>query len=560
MYHSAICYYGWVGLLLDLAVRGDHTQLLGKAKTSANPKYSIQDYMPMIKVISTKWAISAASTAMTASVVTIIGGFSLPSFAFTIVGPTGDNYRDSVNLTKLVPPFPAGTVGTVKLNPTQDPKLPKPWDNIYLDPPANNADIFDVFAADAATQFAGWTAKPGAALGGTLTINTYQAIDCGTPVTPIDISVCDGISVPRGGAAIIATYARGAADPAIKDLRFISLFTDNRGENGALVSHIDPFPNDHDDDLPWYYTEGQTTESWRPTGANPPTAMLFQDLPSDSIRKIPFSRVVRFETYLATFDLATKDATIHDGWKWGYDIIALCPAPQTAPKIKSLDILATAQSSDGCADFGDAPDSYSTLLNSDGPFYREGDLQRLGNLWETEPDGQPTGQADGDDKSILGNCACTDGLLLDDEDGVIFGDSWVDVTFNINRPDPNPYQLRAWWDTNYNGVFDHTSELYIDDLLTLAPGIFTKRYNLGFNPKADGLYSRFRLTWDPLDLDVKPFGEYYSKADCNTTDAAAGNCISHGEVEDYVHVPEPSSIFGLLAFGGLGLMGLRKKR
>ncbi|TRU68843.1 MAG: PEP-CTERM sorting domain-containing protein [Microcystis viridis Mv_BB_P_19951000_S69] len=207
-------------------------------------------------------------------------------------------------------------------------------------------------------------------------------------------------------------------------------------------------------------------------------------------------------------------------------------------------------------DFGDAPDSYKTLLESNGPRYDEGDLQRLGEKWDREIDGQPTVKADGDDKSILGGFP----VALDDEDGVIFGDSWVDVTFNISRPDPNPYQLRAWWDTNYNGVFDHTSELYIDDLLTLAPGIFTKRYNLGFNPKADGLYSRFRLTWDPLDLDVKPFGEYYSKADCNTTDAAAGNCVSHGEVEDYVHVPEPSSIFGLLAFGGLGLMGLRKKR
>ncbi|QGZ92580.1 PEP-CTERM sorting domain-containing protein [Microcystis aeruginosa] len=429
---------------------------------TAKPKYSIQDYMPMIKVISTKWAISAASTAITASVVTIIGGFSLPSFAFTIVGPTGDNYRDSVNLTKLVPPFPAGTVGTVKLNPTQDPKLPKPWDNIYLAPPANNADIFDVFDADAATQFAGWTAKPGDALGGTLTINTYKARDYGNAAEAVP-----GDVIPGGGANMIAIYARGAADPAIKDLRFISLFTDNRGENGALVSHIDPFYNN--DDLPWYYTEELTKKSWGPPDANPPTAMLFQDFPGDTITEIPFSRVVRFETYLATFDLATKDATIHDGWKWGYDITALCPAPQKAPKIKSLDILATAQSSDGCADFGDAPDSYSTLLNSDGPFYREGDLQRLGNLWETEPDGQPTGQA-------------------------------------------------------------------------------------------DGLYSRFRLTWDPLDLDVKPFGEYYSKADCNTTDAAAGNCVSHGEVEDYVHVPEPSSIFGLLAFTGLGLMGLRKKR
>lgn len=217
-------------------------------------------------------------------------------------------------------------------------------------------------------------------------------------------------------------------------------------------------------------------------------------------------------------------------------------------------------------DFGDAPESYITLLDplnpndpsKGGPRYGEGNFQGLGSRWDSEPDGQPTPLANGDDVNLWGIGG------PDDEDGVIFGDSWVDVIFNISRPDPNPYQLRAWWDTNYNGVFDHTSELYIDDLLTLAPGIFTKRYNLGFNPKADGLYSRFRLTWDPLDLDVKPFGEYYSKADCNTTDAAAGNCDSHGEVEDYVHVPEPipepSSIFGLLAFTGLGLIGLRKKR
>ena len=55
---------------------------------------------------------------------------------------------------------------------------------------------------------------------------------------------------------------------------------------------------------------------------------------------------------------------------------------------------------------------------------------------------------------------------------------------------------------------------------------------------------------------MKPFGEYYSKADCNTTDAAAGNCVSHGEVEEYVHVPEPipepSSIIGLAVLGTIG--------
>lgn len=251
-------------------------------------------------------------------------------------------------------------------------------------------------------------------------------------------------------------------------------------------------------------------------------------------------------------ETAEKTVDIYDGISWGWT--NSCKLPQ--PKPKGLSLFAEADASGSCLDFGDAPDSYQTLSASDGPQYQEGELQFLGYLWDTETDGQPTPLADGDDLSV-GCDLCED---TDDEDGVIFGDSWVDVIFNIARPDPNPYQLRAWWDTNYNGVFDHTSELYIDDLLTLAPGIFTKRYNLGFNPKADGLYSRFRLTWDPLDLDVKPFGEYYSKADCNTTDAAAGNCISHGEVEDYVHVPEPSSIFGLLAFGGLGLMGLRKKR
>jgi hypothetical protein len=204
-----------------------------------------------------------------------------------------------------------------------------------------------------------------------------------------------------------------------------------------------------------------------------------------------------------------------------------------------------------CIDFGDAPDSYKTLLGSDGPRYNEGLFQKLGRLWDGEPDGQPTPYADGDDIGFgCGLYSCN--LSPDDEDGVDFGDNWVDVTFNITRPDPYPYQLRAWWDTNYNGSFDHATELYINDILTLSPGSFTnpKRYNLGFNPKAYGLYSRFRLTWDPLDLDVKPYGEYYSKADCTIDDAAAENCTSHGEVEDYVHVPAPLPLLGVgAAFG-----------
>ncbi|NEQ76053.1 MAG: matrixin family metalloprotease [Okeania sp. SIO2C9] len=209
-------------------------------------------------------------------------------------------------------------------------------------------------------------------------------------------------------------------------------------------------------------------------------------------------------------------------------------------------------------DFGDAPNSYKTLLASDGPRYDEGELQRLGSLWDAEGDGQPTVKADGDDRSILGGFP----EALDDEDGVIFGDSWVDVTFNITRPPQSQYNLRAWWDLNKNGMFDHTSELIIDDRLGLTSGTITKRYDknntfgkLNFDPR--DFYSRFRLTFDPIG-DVKPFGEVFSR-DCPDINNPV-DCISHGEVEDYAPVPEPSSILGLFAIAGLGLTRLRKKR
>lgn len=210
-------------------------------------------------------------------------------------------------------------------------------------------------------------------------------------------------------------------------------------------------------------------------------------------------------------------------------------------------------------DFGDAPDTYKTTLAVNGPRYTEGERQRLGIDWDRESDGQPTIPANGDDISLLGGSP----MPTDDEDGVIFGDNWVDVILNILRPGEHKYQLRAWWDVDKNGCFAHPTEptcqgneLFIDDLISLTPGIYTKRYSLPFNPK--DYYSRFRLTWEPLDLDVKPSGEYFSNPDCMPSMIA--NCISHGEVEDYAPVPEPNSIFGLFAIGGLGLIGLRKKR
>lgn len=192
-------------------------------------------------------------------------------------------------------------------------------------------------------------------------------------------------------------------------------------------------------------------------------------------------------------------------------------------------------------DFGDAPDSFHTLLASDGPRYQEGGLQRLGNLWDWEPDGQPTTFAIGDDISTL-----------DDEDGVSFGDGYVDLALSILRPGVNNYLLRGWGDFDFNGMFDHTQEMFIDNLLTLSPG----EYHFRFARPNVNTYYRFRLTWmdDPsgwletstglITSDVKPWGEYVSLNDG----------LSHGEVEDY-HVPEPSalalwSVLGLVGAGG----------
>jgi hypothetical protein len=200
-------------------------------------------------------------------------------------------------------------------------------------------------------------------------------------------------------------------------------------------------------------------------------------------------------------------------------------------------------------DFGDAPDSYHTYLASDGPRYQEGELQRLGFRWDAEPDGQPTQLANGDDLNYWGVGG------PDDEDGVIFGDSWVDVLIDITRPGFNDYSLRAWWDTNENGIFDHLVELFIDDILSLDAGSYWRHFDLGFNPK--DYYSRFRLTWldDPLGLfggvsrltDITPHGEFLS-----------ADGLSHGEVEDYV--PEPGT-FALLGAGALAFrFTLRRKR
>ncbi|MBW2996190.1 hypothetical protein KY332_02700 [Candidatus Woesearchaeota archaeon] len=151
-------------------------------------------------------------------------------------------------------------------------------------------------------------------------------------------------------------------------------------------------------------------------------------------------------------------------------------------------------------DFGDAPDSYSTLLASDGarhlaigPF--------LGNQRDVEPDGQPTANADGDD---INN--------LDDEDGVVFNTPLIPCQQAIiTVTAPQGGLLDAWIDFNQNGVFDHPAE----QIFASQPvaGVINLSFMVPCDAELGPTYARFRIS---IEGGLTPVGYW-----------------PNGEVEDY---------------------------
>jgi len=134
-------------------------------------------------------------------------------------------------------------------------------------------------------------------------------------------------------------------------------------------------------------------------------------------------------------------------------------------------------------DFGDAPDpTYPTLLASNGARHLAiGPL--LGTNRDTEPDGQPTAAADGDD--LAGT--------PDDEDGVVFTSAlvggqtaFVDVTASA------PALLSAWIDFNSDGDWADAGEQVFADA-PLAAGLNALSFPVPATPP-NVTYARFRLS------------------------------------------------------------------
>src|SRR5262249_44783427 len=138
----------------------------------------------------------------------------------------------------------------------------------------------------------------------------------------------------------------------------------------------------------------------------------------------------------------------------------------------------------GAVDFGDAPDSYGTLLASNGPNHRMVSGFSLGATEDTETDGQPSAGASGDGA---------------DEDGValpspLIACSTVNVPVTLtNTAGIATPRLDAWIDFDGDGVFNDPRDR-VATSLALAAGSNTLTVNVPCDATSPLTYARFLLT------------------------------------------------------------------
>jgi hypothetical protein len=176
---------------------------------------------------------------------------------------------------------------------------------------------------------------------------------------------------------------------------------------------------------------------------------------------------------------------------------------------------------------------YPTTLDADGARHLPLGPQ-LGANRDTEPDGQPTTDADGDD---------TNGSP-DDEDGISFfvgtlftttteANPTATVRIDVQNPDPISNRLDAWIDFNQDGVWSVDEQIFTDYELGNFAGVrqlqFTIPQDTGGNVEIGETFARFRLS---TAGGLLPTGS-----------------APDGEVEDYqviiLDTPGPGTISGL---------------
>ena len=168
-------------------------------------------------------------------------------------------------------------------------------------------------------------------------------------------------------------------------------------------------------------------------------------------------------------------------------------------------------------DYGDAPDSYSTLIVNQGAGALYSQSYRIGNYVDTDDDGMPSVGANGED---VDGGADDDGVFIE---GVLIQNQTVvmgkKINVTISVPAGNGY-VNGWIDWNSNGVFD-TSEHIIIDAQPLG-GVITQSITVPVGITPGDTYARFRLA--------------------ARSGASHSEVYSLGEVEDYLlKIEEPTS-------------------
>ncbi len=156
-------------------------------------------------------------------------------------------------------------------------------------------------------------------------------------------------------------------------------------------------------------------------------------------------------------------------------------------------------------DFGDAPDSYQTLLASNGPKHPNSGPM-LGANRDAEADGQPTPNCDGDDLNPI--------VGPDDEDGVTFisavpGTNGGSVTVTASAA----CLLNAWADFDQSGTFTAGEQIFNNQALVAGANPLTFDVPVGAVRDVN-LVTRWRvneagnLTWEGAAPDNGEVEDY----------------------------------------------------
>ncbi len=135
-------------------------------------------------------------------------------------------------------------------------------------------------------------------------------------------------------------------------------------------------------------------------------------------------------------------------------------------------------------DYGDAPDSYQTLLNSDGARHNAFPTLFLGGATDGDADGQPGILANGDDTDAEG----------DDEDGVTMPNPLVtNTTANVTLIAANVGKVDGWVDFNGNGNFGDAGEKVFNNISVVA-GINNLSFAVPNGATPGNTFARFRIS------------------------------------------------------------------